>query len=258
MSLLGLQRDGSGPVLVWLHGFTQTRDSAHEFRSILTGTYEVLSIDLPGHGENASIAASLDDTADLLADALPDEPFIMGGYSFGGRVALHFALRHRARLSGLVLLSATLGIRDEVERAARRRRDDALALHIEEIGTQAFLDEWLAQPMFSALAPDPLERAARSHDAKGLADSLRFAGTGTQSFLGDRARELDVATLVVAGAHDQKFLAEAELLDDTLVNATMHTVANAGHAAHLERPQLFAELLSRLTPVTIESQQDHK
>jgi len=248
MSLLGLQRDGSGPVLVWLHGFTQTRDSAHEFRSILAGTYEVLSVDLPGHGESASIAASLDDTADLLADILPREPFILGGYSLGGRVALHFALRHRARLSGLVLLSATLGIRDEVERDARRSRDDALALHIEEIGAPAFLDEWLAQPMFAALPHDPLERAARSADAKGLANSLRFAGTGTQAFLGDGARELDVAALVVAGADDQKFLAEAGLLEDTLLNATMHVVTNAGHAAHFEQPQLFADLLSGFSP----------
>jgi len=31
----------------------------------------VLTIDLPGHGQNAAVAASLDETADLLADALP-------------------------------------------------------------------------------------------------------------------------------------------------------------------------------------------
>jgi 2-succinyl-6-hydroxy-2,4-cyclohexadiene-1-carboxylate synthase len=248
MSLLGLQRDGSGPVLVWLHGFTQTKNSAHEFRSILAGTNEVLCVDLPGHGENAAISASLVDTADLLAEILPDEPFLLGGYSFGGRVALHFALRHRARLSGLVLLSATLGIRDDAERSARRDRDDTLADRIEAVGADAFLDEWLAQPIFATLPADPLERAARSHDAKGLANSLRFAGTGTQAFLAEGARELDVATLVVAGARDQKFLLEASLLEDTLIHATTRTVARAGHAAHLEQPRAFAALLSAFSP----------
>ena len=64
---------------MWLHGFTQSKNSAHQFRSILTGTHEVLTIDLPGHGENAAISASLDETADLLAEALPREPFILGG-----------------------------------------------------------------------------------------------------------------------------------------------------------------------------------
>jgi pimeloyl-ACP methyl ester carboxylesterase len=87
-----MQRRGAGPVLVWLHGFTQTKDSAHQFRSILAGTNEVMTIDLPGHGENAAILATLEETADLLADVLPHDPFTLGGYSFGARVALHFAL----------------------------------------------------------------------------------------------------------------------------------------------------------------------
>src|SRR5665213_2327404 len=54
MSLLGVQRHGSGPIFVWLHGFTQTKDSAFLFRSILAGTNELLTVDLPGHGENSA------------------------------------------------------------------------------------------------------------------------------------------------------------------------------------------------------------
>lgn len=248
MSLLGLQRDGSGPVLVWLHGFTQTKDSGHTFRSILAGTHELLTIDLPGHGENSSISASLDETADLLARALPSEPFALGGYSMGGRVALHFAMRHRERLSSLVLLSATLGIRDDGERTARRDRDNALAERVELIGVQAFLDEWLAQPMFATLPDDPLERAARSRDARGLANSLRYAGTGTQVWLGEKVTSLAVPTLIVAGANDPKFVGEAHLLNDVLKNATTSLVPHAGHAAHLERPDEVAALIAGLQP----------
>jgi 2-succinyl-6-hydroxy-2,4-cyclohexadiene-1-carboxylate synthase len=246
MSLLGLQRDGSGPVLVWLHGFTQTKASGHDFRSILTGTYEVLTVDLPGHGENASIAASLNETADLLAEVLPAEPFILGGYSMGGRTALHFALRHRERLSRLVLLSATLGIRDEDERVARRIRDDALANHLEEIGAMSFLDEWLAQPMFASLPHDPLERAARSHDARGMANSLRKAGTGSQDWLSDAARSLQVPTSILVGEKDEKFIREGRLLLETLAESELTTIAGAGHAAHLEQPHAVAALLQSL------------
>jgi 2-succinyl-6-hydroxy-2,4-cyclohexadiene-1-carboxylate synthase len=183
MSLLGLQRQGTGPTFVWLHGFTQTKDSAHQFRSILAGSYEVLTIDLPGHGQNARIDATLNETADLLADALPPEPFILGGYSFGGRVALHFALRYPTRLNRLVVLGATRGIQDPDERSERRSRDETLADHIELVGVDVFLDEWLDQKMFAGLPIDPIERAARSTDAEGLANSLRFAGSGTQSWL---------------------------------------------------------------------------
>jgi 2-succinyl-6-hydroxy-2,4-cyclohexadiene-1-carboxylate synthase len=248
MSLLGLERVGSGPALVWLHGFTQTKTSSHQFRSILTGTYEVLTIDLPGHGENAPITASLDESADLLADALPDRPFILGGYSFGGRVALHFALRHPERVRHLVLLSATPGISDETERRARRERDETLATYIEAVGVDTFLDEWLAQPMFRALPRDDLERAARSSDAEGLANSLRFSGTGTQRDLTKPLSSLEVPTLILAGAHDAKFVAEAARLHRSMPKAASALVPDAGHAAHLERPGAVAELIGALQP----------
>jgi 2-succinyl-6-hydroxy-2,4-cyclohexadiene-1-carboxylate synthase len=244
MSLLGLQRAGSGPVLVWLHGFTQTKNSAHEFLSILAGSYELLTIDLPGHGENASVSASLDETAELLVEVLPSEPFRLGGYSFGGRVALHVARRYPERLSHLVVLSATLGIRDEAERRERRERDDALADRIERIGAEAFLEEWLAQPMFASIPHDARERQARSHDAKGLATSLRRAGTGTQEWLGESLDVFHRPALALAGTNDKKFVLEARRLQDALAHSSSAFVADAGHAAHLERPHLVAQLVA--------------
>ena len=233
---------------MWLHGFTQTKSTGHQFRSILAGAYEVLTIDLPGHGENADVVATLDETADLLADALPSEPFILAGYSLGGRVALHVALRHPERLSQLVLLSATAGIVDDDERHARQHRDELLASRIETVGTEVFLDEWLAQPMFATLPPDPLERATRSVDASGLAQSLRHTGTGTQTWLGPRLSALTMPTIVVAGANDAKFMKEAERLGEYIPDVTISVVLGAGHAAHLERPEGAASALFGVYP----------
>jgi 2-succinyl-6-hydroxy-2,4-cyclohexadiene-1-carboxylate synthase len=243
MSLLGLQRVGSGPVLVWLHGFTQTRDSSHLFLSILAGTNEVVTIDLPGHGLNAATSASLPETANLLAEVLPDTPLVLGGYSFGARVALHVALAHPERLAGLIVLSATAGILDDTERAQRRSRDEQLAEHVEAVGAKTFLEEWLSQPMFDALPHDPRERAARSTDASGLANSLRHSGTGTQHWLLDDLRSLRMPTLILAGERDEKFTLEAQRLADAIPHSTLALIADAGHAAHLERPDVVAEVL---------------
>jgi 2-succinyl-6-hydroxy-2,4-cyclohexadiene-1-carboxylate synthase len=238
MSLLGLQRHGSGPTFVWLHGFTQTRDSAHQFRSILTGTYELLTLDLPGHGENARITASLAETADLLADTLPDRPFVLGGYSLGARVA---------RVRQVVLLGASRGIEDLDQRALRRRSDEALADRVEAVGTSIFLDEWLAQPMFAGLPLDPLERRARSTDPHGLASSLRRSGTGTQEWLGARLATLDVPTFALAGEEDDKFLIEAAAIAEGVARGALRVVAGAHHATHLERPELTARAIEEFT-----------
>jgi pimeloyl-ACP methyl ester carboxylesterase len=109
-----------------------------------------------------------------------------------------------------------------------------------------FLDEWLAQPMFQALPHDDLERAARSSDARGLADSLRFSGTGTQTDLTSSLSSLDVPTLILAGANDNKFVTEAARLQNSFPRATTVLIPQAGHAAHLERPSEVAEAISAL------------
>ncbi len=239
MALLIVDRQGSGSPLVWLHGFTQTRGSARRFRTILAGRHELLTLDLPGHGSAAALDGSLPEIAHLVLEALPREPVVLGGYSFGARVALHVALAEPQRLRALITLGASRGIADSEERADRRRRDDALATHLNEVGTEVFLSEWLAQPLFATLGPYA-ESDTRSHDAAGLARSLRSAGTGTQEWLGDRLAGLDVATLALAGELDSKFVAEAREIADSLPRGTFATIAGAGHAAHLEQPALVA------------------
>ena len=208
----------------------------------------MLTVDLPGHGDNAPLSASLDESAQLLADALPKEPFILGGYSFGARVALHLALRHPDRLTRLILLGATRGIENPIERASRVARDERLANRVEQIGTERFLDEWLAQPLFSSLAPDAGERAARSRDAHGLAQSLRHAGTGTQAWLGEQLANCTVDTLALAGALDEKFAREAMAIAANVTCGAFALVPGAGHAAHLERPAETAALIDAAHP----------
>jgi 2-succinyl-6-hydroxy-2,4-cyclohexadiene-1-carboxylate synthase len=245
MSLLSVQRQGSGSIFVWLHGFTQTRDSAHQFRSILAGGNELWTLDLPGHGSACAIDASLEETADLVADILPDGPVALGGYSFGARVALHVAVRHPTRLSRLVLLGASRGIEDAGERAARRAHDEQLADRIERIGVTSFLDEWLAQPMFANLPHDPLERAARSTaSARGLAQSLRRAGTGTQAWLAPLLPTLSLPTIAMAGDRDPKFTVEAMEIAHAVGLGRFAAVPDAGHAAHLEQPHASATIIT--------------
>ncbi len=242
MPPLSVRREGAGPVFLWLHGFTQTGRSASRFRSILAESRQVWSPDLPGHGETTALADSLDDCADQVATLL-DRPTDLGGYSFGARVAIHVALRHPSLVSRLVLLSATRGIEDTRERAERRARDEALARHLEEIGADAFLDEWLAQPLFADVPFDSDERASRSRRTPGLAAALRRCGTGTQAWLGDQMTSLTVPTIAIAGERDDKFRREAVAIAAAVRDGTVRVVADAGHAAHLEQPRVVARLI---------------
>jgi 2-succinyl-6-hydroxy-2,4-cyclohexadiene-1-carboxylate synthase len=236
---------GPGTVpLVWLHGFTQTSQSAYRFRTILAADREVVALDLPGHGANWSIDGNLDEVAQFVLSMLPPGRCDLAGYSFGARVGLHVALAEPTRFAHLVVLGATRGIEDDLARQERRERDDQLADHIDAIGAPAFVDEWLRQPMFAQLPDEPKERATRSLEhAEGLSNSLRHCGTGTQRFLGDALSQLDVPTLALAGAADERFAREAHLMASSMPRAVAMMVPGANHAAHLHQPQWCANLV---------------
>jgi 2-succinyl-6-hydroxy-2,4-cyclohexadiene-1-carboxylate synthase len=212
---------------VLVHGFTQT---AASWGGVLDG--EAVPV-VPGD--------DLWSTAAALADAAPDGPADWVGYSMGGRLALHVALAYPQRVRRLVLLGAHPGIEGDTERAARRAADEALAERLERIGVDAFLAEWLAQPLFAGLA-DP---GPRQRDPQVLAACLRRLGTGAQEPLWGRLGELAGPVLVLAGERDEKYVALGRRLAAAIGTgrAEFATVPDAGHAAHLEQPAAFRRLV---------------
>ena len=237
----------SGTPVVALHGFTQTGRS---WAPIAAASGAVLvTPDLPGHGQaTATRPSDLDGAADFVAGEvraqLGGRAAVWVGYSLGGRVLLHLALRHPDLVSGLVLVSTTGGIYDQTERDERRAADERLATRIEAIGVEQFLDEWLSQPLFRSLTVSEDDRATRAaNTAEGLASSLRTCGTGTQRPLWVELASITVPTMVIAGEIDTKFCAFAERLASTITNSSAHILSGLGHACHLEDPQRFTELV---------------
>jgi 2-succinyl-6-hydroxy-2,4-cyclohexadiene-1-carboxylate synthase len=141
---------GRGPRVVFLHGFTQ---AGKTWDPILKTASDInvgaVLPDLPGHGRSSKLKIDLNDTADLLAQCFG--PAFYVGYSMGGRLALHVALRHPATVRGLLLFGATPGLENEQDRIERRAADEKLAQDIETLGVPAFLERWLSSPLFDTL-----------------------------------------------------------------------------------------------------------
>jgi 2-succinyl-6-hydroxy-2,4-cyclohexadiene-1-carboxylate synthase len=205
--------------------------------------HTVIALDAPGHGQSAHIEADLPAGADLMARAGGEAAWV--GYSMGGRYALHVALRHPGLVRRLVLVSATGGIDDPRDRAARRQADEALAIKVETEGVAAFVGWWLQRPLFVTLPPEAAAIDSRlGGTAAGLAASLRRAGTGTQEVLWSQLARLEMPVLVVAGSEDNAYLGHGERLAASIgSNATLAVVPGAGHACHLERPDAFVDLI---------------
>ena len=239
-----------GGRVVLAHGFTQTLAAWGPVAERLAGRWQVVRLDLPGHGGSGGVRVGFAEAAGLVGEA--GGVGVYCGYSLGGRLCLRLALDRPDLVEGLVLVGASPGIADPGARAGRRADDEALAGEIEREGVAVFLDRWLAGPLFATLPAEAAGRADRlANTAEGLAYALRRLGTGAQDPLWDRLPTLRPPTLLVAGALDAKFAAvAAEMAAAIGPRARVALVPGAGHAVHLERPAELAALVERFLSPT--------
>lgn len=253
---LNVESMGAGPPLLLLHGFTGSAAGWGPQIAAWTPFFTTLAVDLPGHGQSVSPAevaayAMAATVADLVAalDRLGVARAHLLGYSMGGRVALALALVHPERVGALVLESASPGLADAGERAARVAADAALVERIEREGVSAFVNYWEALPLWASQARlSPEARAALragrlQNNPVGLANSLRGLGTGSQPPLWDRLGDLACPTLLVAGCDDAKFSDLARQMAEAIPANELLLVHGAGHAVHLEQPAVLARLV---------------
>ncbi len=249
----------AGPAVALLHGFSGSSADWRDLQPRLRSTGRaVVSIDLLGHGgtEAPSDLAryTMRETVrdlDSIASRLGMDRADWLGYSMGGRVALHLALAHPARVRSLILESASAGIEDGSARARRRRADDALAERIEARGIEWFADYWGALPLFDTQWELPpatlaaLRQRRLANSTAGLASSLRGMGQGAHDYVGDRLPELRGDVLFLAGERDPKYVEVARRSTAAVPGARCVIVPDAGHTVHLEVPEAFAEAVEK-------------
>lgn len=239
-----------GRRVVLLHGFTQTARSWRPISATLFRQgFECVAVDLPGHGDSGMVRADLRRAADMVATIGGEAVYV--GYSMGGRLALHLGLMYPHLVQKLVVIGTSPGIDDDDERNDRRTADEALAARVEQVGVPAFVDEWLAQPLFAGATFDAAERADRARNtAEGLATSLRMAGTAAQLSLWPRLRELAMPVLYMAGQLDHKFMAIGEQFVRLAPQARLETIPGCGHSVPYQAPELVAEAVVRFVRET--------
>jgi 2-succinyl-6-hydroxy-2,4-cyclohexadiene-1-carboxylate synthase len=247
---LHVRVQGSGEPLLLVHGFTGSMEAWGE--GVIDGlaqAFQVVAVDLVGHGESDvspdperyRVKEMLRDLTQVL-DAVGMEEARWFGYSMGGRIALAGAVLKPSRISGLILESASPGLRGENERRARRRADEALAEGILRGGMEAFVDHWMGLPLFATQGklPPKVLQASRERRLKNspeaLAACLRGMGTGAQPSFWEELSEIRVPTLLLAGEEDRKFTAIAEAMAEEIPGAALRIMPRAGHAIHLENP----------------------
>lgn len=234
----------NSPRLVLAHGFTQNARCWGTFGATCAETFDVLAVDAPGHGWSGHDDAGLEEAGQLIVQAGGPAHYV--GYSMGGRMLLHAALNDRiGEIRSLILIGATPGIESAQARQERREADARTAARILELGTQAFVTEWLSQPMFADLTDEQASTSKRFENSpEGMAASLRNCGTGSQEPLWDRLSSLRMPVLVMAGTKDEKYTTIGKRMVATIGSNSRFVGIEGGHAVHLENPKVTAAVVA--------------
>lgn len=238
--------------VVLLHGFGGTHRMWDGVAGRLEAErYRPLALDLPGHGAAADAERPIT-FAGCVEHVLARAPerFILGGYSLGGRVALHLALAAPQRVARLGLIACSAGIADAAERAERRRADAALAEVLEAGRLEEFIADWAEQPLFAGDPASVRGLAAadqRRNRPDALAAVLRGIGAGEMGPLWQRLPELEMPSVVVVGDRDAKFRALGRRMAGLLGDAEL-VLVSGGHRLALENPSAVARALQGLDP----------
>ena len=237
------------PTLVLLHGFTHTGATWGPVIRALGERYSAIAPDIRGHGsaslrEPVNVEGVIDDVSRLV----PGGHFTLVGYSMGGRIALHVALALGGRVDRLILIGASPGIADALEREVREETDERLAKWIDRASSiEEVARRWEQTPV---LAGQPPKVAAFVHRDRlhntpgGLARALRGLGTGALPSVWGRLGELQMPVVLVVGERDVKFIGTAERMADEIRHARVVLVPGVGHAVHLEAPEALAALIA--------------
>jgi pimeloyl-ACP methyl ester carboxylesterase len=248
--------------LVLLHGLTGHRD---DFLPLLPALHarhpelRLLAPDLRGHGDSthsgdpASFGFDrLVDDLDLLLDRLEIDRCDLVGHSFGGMVALRFALARQTRLSSLMLVG-TAPFAPAAFRAENFERSGELAI----ARGMSFLQARIEERARGVAADEDTQRIAdRWADAYWAHHRHRFRSMDPVAYrelglamvrqlsLENRLDALELPVSVVVGEYDADFLSGAARLAAGIPGCARVDLPDAGHHPHRENPEAFLAAVS--------------
>lgn len=257
---LHVESFGSGaPLLLLIHGWGVHGGVWDGVAERLAQRFRVLVVDLPGHGFNvgrvltrhsSDVGMNSDPHLGSFVDELSaqfTEPLTLCGWSLGGQVAMHWAIRHPQQINRLVLVATTpcfvqrpdwpcamaagtlaeFSVALQTDYAQALRRFVALQLHGSE-RERELLDD-VRKRLFSRGEPDV---AALQHGLKILRDTDLRA----------QLKEIAHKTLVIAGERDRLTPpAASTYLAQNLPAARLVNIAGAAHALFLSHPDIFVK-----------------
>ena len=247
--LSGPQR---GPAYVLVNGLTQYSELWGAYRDTLVArSFRVITFDLLGQGDSdkPTLFISQDDHVAVLRrliDKVADGPVFLAGISFGGIIALRYAIEHGDTLAGLVPMSTFAELPPQLFLLGNALRTGLILG-----GTSYLQDLLLPMNLSDAWLASLLDKLDQVKRQGWLVNDVYALQNLMESFLDfkpltPRLNAIRVPTMILNGEFD--FLTPRTLHETLRVNipdSALVIIPRAFHAFTLEKAALTADLLAR-------------
>jgi 4,5:9,10-diseco-3-hydroxy-5,9,17-trioxoandrosta-1(10),2-diene-4-oate hydrolase len=246
--------EGRGPAVVCLHAIGHGASDFMRLRERLRGRYRVLALDWPGQGRSAAdhTPAGAQRYAELLAgflDAVGIERPILIGNSIGGAAAIAYAHAHPTAVRALVLENPG-GLAATTDRLART----VLAGMARFFAAGVRRAQWFPTAFAAYYRLVLRARPAAPQRRRIVASAFEIAPVLHQAWQSFAAPEADLRAcapaircpVLFAWATGDQFvqLGRSRAAIERFPNARLERF-RAGHAAHLETPDVFESAVER-------------
>ncbi len=241
---------GTGPVLLLLHGFGSSLHTWDDWAQELGDAFRLVRLDLPGFGLTGPFAhrdyrgERYMEFLDAFLDELGVDRCSIAGNSMGGFFAWRYALHNPTRVDKLVLIDAA-GYPDMPGGSTVKVAEMPVIKDLVTSFTPRFL---FARGLREAYADDSKVRddlvdrhfrlALRAGNRQALVDRLAAAGDGLQS---ERIPEIRTPALVLWGEDDIWIPVRfGHRFDEDLPRSELKIYPGVGHVPMEEAPEITA------------------
>ena len=234
---------GSGPPVILGHSFLCSGEMWAPQVGPLAEHYQVINVDIRGHGNSGSIDESFDlyDLVDDffgVLDQLGIESAIWAGLSIGGMVALRAAITEKQRVSGLILLDTHAG----TETTFNKIKYQAMVLLAKVAGIRPLLPQ-ITRMFFSSYTRETQPELVKEWKARFLSVPLAsvfrtVAALLERDSIVEELVQIQIPALVIVGKEDQPLPpAYSKELSARLPDAKLVVIERSGHLSTLEQPE---------------------
>lgn len=218
-----------------------------QLKSNLLEKYEILCLDLPGHGKSESLKSySITEILNILLFNLEGiDNIILIGHSLGGHLSIQLTRALKSRCKGLILMGCPpLRTPLNIEQA-----------YVLNEGSANFLQKDLSEISISKIAKLIYPYNNKVHE--NIRDSIKntdgkfregFAASLVEEQFYDEVKALNLfkgKILFVLGEND--LLVNKNYIEDInseLHHSSLHIIENAGHCLHIESPNQLNRLIA--------------